>query len=201
MKKNYSHDQMLSIWRLRLGLEAPENEASIERFDALDIERSICMAMRQWYLNLLDTAELRHLSPQNIAPNLRWHYDPRGNYLYATLPDDVRRLVEIRPDALSRPMILSTNPDDFDAIIDPLPLRRPFCSPMGYCSAGQVADSSSNAPAATALSFSGTIIVPGNTPPAFVMAVTDPGEESYLLDESALSLIPCNLPDNFTLYA
>lgn len=53
----YTDSQMLDIWRLAANIEPTLSDASIERFDSIDIDRRLRIAMRGWYIDYLTNAE------------------------------------------------------------------------------------------------------------------------------------------------
>ncbi len=181
---------MLDLWRLAAGLEPVEAEASIERFDCLDINRRLAVAMRQWYLNLLDTADARYLAAENIADKLVWHYDATTGCKVATLPSDVRRILAVRMSATALPLKLSKNTAELADLRASVLFTRSAHSPLNFDFARRVP-----APASVdkAIVADGVIALKATDPPSVVMAVSDPGDETYVLDESALSLIPSPL--------
>lgn len=166
---------MLDLWRLAAGLVPAEAEASVERFDCLDIDRRLEIAMRAWYLDLLDNAPVRYLAPENISRRLVWRRDSATGTLAAEMPADVRRILAVRMDVFSLPVDFVLSGRDLVMPADGYVFTRSVCSPLCY---GAVPSE----PAPT--SVSGL--------PEVVLAITDPGEETYILDDSALSLIPNN---------
>lgn len=62
MTVTYDDSRMLELWRQCAGLEPAIAEGSVERFDNLDIDRRLRIAMRSWYLEYLREAPL-HKAP------------------------------------------------------------------------------------------------------------------------------------------
>lgn len=143
---------MLDLWRLAAGLVPAEAEASVERFDSLDIDRRLEIAMRAWYLDLLDNAPVRYLAPGDISRRLVW-----------------------RRDSFSLPVDFVCSGRDLVVPADGYVFTRSTCSPLCY---GAVPPEPGGASAFRV--------------PEVVLAITDPGEETYILDDSALYLIPDN---------
>lgn len=183
MKKTLTHSEMLGIWRMFRHLEPPLAEASVERYDCLEVDRMLSIAMRAWYLDLLDNAPLRMVCPVDIAPRLSWTRVEGSTLLVADIPADVRRIVAVTSGGL--PLELSSG-SVTSLAGGPLPRRRASCSPLG-CQPAMY----SAAPAIPAASVTDTAIcVDSPKAPDSVMAVTDPGDETYIFDEAALSTIP-----------
>lgn len=189
MKKTLTHAQMLDLWRMAAGLEPPLAEASVERFDSLEVDRSLAIIMRQWYLQLLDTAELCYLAPENIAARIEWQKSPSSQRLLARLPADVRRVVSVSKDKASPNAKLFDEYDLFSNYSSPSGLTRRYSSPLGNSLPRADAPQPSDGEISHAFSAGGIIVLPGPEIPEIVMAVCDPGDEMYILDESAVSLI------------
>lgn len=166
---------MLDLWRLAAGLVPAEAEASVERFDCLDIDRRLEIAMRAWYLDLLDNAAVRYLAPENISARLVWQRDSATGTLAAEIPADVRRVLAVRMDVFSLPVDFVRSGRDLVVPADGYVFTRSICSPLCY---GDVPPEPAGASAFSAFKV-----------PGVVLAITDPGEETYILDDSALSLI------------
>lgn len=170
--------QMLALWRRAQNLEAARNDCSIEVFEGYDIASALNTAMRQWYLNLLDTAPLQYLQTTDITSQINLTNIAPGVWQF-TLGESVRRLISLQisgcthatsilpADAAQRQIALSTN---------------------RYSCAGTAN------PVATQLNRTITLLcrtADGKAPTILSsVAVVDPGDEWYVFDESALSLIP-----------
>lgn len=166
---------MLDLWRLAAGLVPAEAEASVERFDSLDIDRRLEIAMRAWYLDLLDNAPVRYLAPGDISRRLVWRRDSATGTLSADIPADVRRIIAVRMDVFSLPVDFVCSGRDLVVPADGYVFTRSTCSPLCY---GAVPPEPAGASAFKV--------------PEVVLAITDPGEETYILDDSALYLITDN---------
>ena len=167
----YSHSQMLSIWRSILGLNTAYSECSIEQFDGININELIALRMRQWYLDLLHNADPSLLPVANIASQCARIARPNGA-TFVEPPADCVRVVEVR--AATWPVALAPSPDN-------APLKRlghPYAAP------------SPSSPIAVS-SRRGILLAPCDAADALeIIAVTDPGADSYILDQSLLSSIP-----------
>lgn len=171
---NYSKAQMLAIWRGALGLDTAYAECSIEQFDGLNVNDLIAQRMRQWYLNLLDTAAPALLPTADIAARCTRVARP-NNAAAITLPDDCRRVVHVR--AASWPVAIAPTADTARAAL----LGHPFAAPTA------------RRPLAIA-TLRSILIAPCAPADAIeVLAVVDPGEQFYTLDESLLATIPSTI--------
>lgn len=170
--------QMMTLWRRAQGLEAARSDCSIEVFEGYDISSSLITAMRQWYLNLLDTAPLQHLQTTDISSQIILTNIAAGVWQF-TLASDVRRLISMQIEGCShatnilsydeaqRQIALCTNRYSRNGIANPLAVRQGSVVTL-YCRT-----SNGEQPVITSS-----------------IAVTDPGDEWYIFNESALSLIP-----------
>ncbi|MGN0224059.1 MAG: hypothetical protein ACI4AM_08540 [Muribaculaceae bacterium] len=171
---HYTKAQMLAIWRAALGLDTPYAECSIEQFDGINVNDLIAQRMRQWYLNLLDTADPALLPTADIAARCT-HTARPNNAAAITLSDDCRRVVHVR--AASWPMAIAPEADTACAAL----LGHPFAAPTA------------RRPLAIA-ALRSLLIAPCAPADAIeVVAVVDPGEQLYTLDESLLATIPTTL--------
>ncbi len=180
-----THDQMLDLWRNAAGLEPVEAEASIERFDAIDLTRRLELAMRQWYLHLIDKGDPALLVAENIADRLKWHSNADRRLHTAAIPRDIRRITTIRADETSLPLSIT---DNSDLLRDEPVARRSFISPLSYDASATPTGRCSRLSAVFV--GGGVIAIRADRPPLIVTGVTDPGEERYILDEAALAMIP-----------
>ena len=171
---HYNKSQMLDMWRTALGLDTAYADCSIEQFDGLSVNDLIAQRMRQWYLNLLDTADPALLPTADIAARCTRVARP-DNATAITLPDDCRRVIHIR--AASWPMPIAPEADTARAAL----LGHPFAAPTA------------RRPLAIA-ALRSILIAPCAPADAIeVVAVVDPGDQLYSLDESLLATIPSTL--------
>ena len=168
--------QMLGHWRRHRGLEDARADCSIELFEGMDINTALRVEMRQWYLNLLDTAPLRYLQLTDISSRLTFTPTATAGVWTAALPVDVRRLITLTLEGAAPADVEEANPTGRRAVLNSNPYVR-ACR---------------HRPTVT-VSADRTVTVVCNTlhlPPVIAaMAVVDPGDELYTFDESALSLI------------
>ncbi|MCC8038257.1 MAG: hypothetical protein LIP02_09030 [Bacteroidales bacterium] len=62
-----SQTEMLALWRQLRYNEPIRNDAAVTRVDGVDRDRFHRVEMRNWYLNLLATGDLRYLKISDIA--------------------------------------------------------------------------------------------------------------------------------------
>lgn len=161
---------MLEIWRQAAGFEPSLSEASIERFDSLDITTALRRQMRAWYLDLIATANFDYLRVDDIADRIRVREGGRTGEWYITLPADTGRVVDIEIEGQGTVAI--TPEDDIHISDNP------------YIRCGQRSKA--------ILSSDGREIrIYGAIQPSIrrLRAVTIPEDDIYILDERALGLI------------
>lgn len=162
-----THNQMLAHWRRAHGYEDARLDCSIEHSQGIDLTMKMVTGMRGWYLNLLDTGELRHLVLTNEAARLSAAASEGEGVMQIGLPPDIRRVVGVDLDGTS---LGPPNPEAVAA-----GLRNPFDMRPAW-----------------AVTSDRLLIITSPHPLTNVTAincVTDPGDEFYDLDESALSLL------------
>ena len=173
-----THDQMMALWRRARGLESVRTDCSIELYEGVNLTAALATEMRLWYLNLLDTAPLCHLTLTDVARRLKVSGGGRRGVWRVDLPPDVRRMVSVTLDNGATAIVLQT--DDAPTRVE-LMSANPFALP------------GADAPVARRCA-DGSLLILADTAAAPViksaMAVSDPGDEFYELNESALSLIP-----------
>ena len=165
---------MLRLWRIAAGLEPLRADCTVEIIEGIDTDAMIRHHMRAWYLKLLDTAPVQLLPVADIAPDLHLAHAP-GGAATATLPSRARRLIDIRLSSWMQPAIPHA---------DPAATLRLAVNP--YCAPGP------HSPACTATGRH-LLLTPARADTDTVvraMAVTDPGPDAYILDETLLHTIP-----------
>lgn len=171
MKVTLTKTEMLELRRVAGGLGHVRSDCSIERTDGLEVDEILLADTRKWYLDLLDTGDLRHLAPEDIGASvlLTTMYDFAGAVL--TLPGNCRRVISVTMDNWRRPApVLPASGFDMVSALQMNP----------YTAAAE------ETPVAV-LSSDGTVHVwPSTGKVQSVIAVTDPGPDTYILDDSAL---------------
>lgn len=158
------------------GLVNEHAQGSVEIFDNKDLTKRLHMEMRQWYLDLLDNGNLRHLVLCDIKDRIDVSNVSKGIWLLK-IPADVRRVISIAIDGAENTVAfydpeldtyqhaLNANPFSRSGLSQPTAIKNPDKSITLFCCSEQL-------PAL-----------------AYAMAVVDPGDEVYEFDESALSIL------------
>lgn len=169
-----SSDEMLAQWKLRRGFAPLRADCVVSRSDGVDLDALLRLEMRDWYLNLLDTAPTRLLSLTSIADDIAIvaHDD---NTATVTLPQYCRRLVEFQLDGWARPATI-TAPD----------------TPLARLQANRYSRGGCESPVVVRHGNRLRIYsLPSNSTPTITraIAVMEPANGNYEMDESALSTI------------
>lgn len=106
----YTYEEMYAIWRNMLGLEPELGEASVERFDSIDLRRRITLEMRAWYMNYLYTAPLDRLPVSDITEYARVVAGPGQDRWTIKLSCAVTKITEVVIGSVGPLCVL--NPDD-----------------------------------------------------------------------------------------
>lgn len=168
--------QMLTHWRIHRGLVNEHAQGSVEVFDNKDLTKRLHMEMRQWYLELLDNGSLRHLILNDIKNRISVSNVGKGIW-HLKIPADVRRVVSVAIDGAD------TTVTFYDPAVD---------SYQHALNANQFSRSGMARPTAIInpdKSITLFCCSPQTPVLAYAMAVVDPGDEVYELDESALSIL------------
>ena len=176
-----SHSQMMALWRRAHGLEEQRLDCSVELFEGIALEAALASDLRKWYLNLLDTANPRFLTLTDISDRLTLTATGRRWVWRAELPVDVRRVFALVLDDGTEVKVLQ--PGDPETRAERL-AANPYAAP---CRAAPVARVTEH--------HTIMLTMRAQEMPrlAKVLAVTDPGDETFEFDESALSLLPTPL--------
>ena len=174
MKITLSSEEMLAQWKLRRGFEPLRSAGVITRNDGVDIDQLLRLEMRDWYLNLLCTAPVEMLVTTNIANDIAVVVRDEGVGI-VTLPESCRRIVEFQLEGWSRPAKIITNPHCQEAILQENPYSRGGCErPVVVIHGNRLFIYS----------------LPSSTPKIVrAMAVMEPADGTYEMDERAVSLI------------
>lgn len=169
---------MLALWRRRLGYDDLRRECNIEFFEGHDVDGTIADNMRRWYLHMLDTAPPALVPTRWLAPAA---IKAAGTSLVRmAIPESARRVLAVESPRWSRP----AEPLMADAARVALArLASPFCIP-------------DSAQPLVAVEPDGRAVLAAPLDPSdavTVLVVTDPGPESYIIDESLLNTIPTTL--------
>lgn len=173
--KHYTSAQMLALWRSRLGFDAVRTDCTVEAVDGHDVDSLIAQAMRSWYLRQLDEAPA---SLVNMARALPVSATSLGaGVMQVRLPDTCRRVTAVTAARWNLPARL-VDADAPDAVALMSRIGSPYGMPDNYCPVAVIAPDR-------------LYLLPLDEGDAFMIdGVIDPGDESYIIDESLLSTIP-----------
>lgn len=177
MKLQLTKTEMLALWKRRHFLESLRADCRVIRSDSVDIDTRCVEDMRAWYLNLLRTAPREYLSAENITRDCIGVPSPQG-YLEIVLPQNVIRVLTVRMPGWEQEAEITT---DLSSTAARLQANR-------YSQGGVAQPVALHLPAMEVLRVYSPLLQSG-TQLDFVEAVTDPGPESYVFDESAIALI------------
>lgn len=90
-----SKEEMIQIGRQILGFEHCRSDCNVVQSDGIDVDSLIGAAIRQWYLQLLDTGEERHLATQPLTVTATQSSGNAGGTVLS-LPDGCRRVLTVR---------------------------------------------------------------------------------------------------------
>ena len=174
MKITLSSEEMLAQWKLRRGFEPLRSDCVITRSDGVDIDQLLRLEMRDWYLNLLSTGPIEMLATTNIANDIAVVVG-EDNVGIVTLPESCRRIVEFQLEGWLRPAKIITNPHCQEALLQDNPYSRGGCEqPVVVLDGNRL------------FLYS----LPSSTPKIVrAIAVMEPTDGSYVLDERGLSTI------------
>lgn len=166
MKKVLTRSEMLDLWRTLRAAEPLRLDCTVSRLDGPDYEAALTAEMRAWYLDLLDRGPESALAPVDTAP--RAQMSTLDGLTLIEAPADCRRILRVgfagRPDPLV--------PDG-----DPEAVRRmaanPFCRRTAAARTGPRS----------------VIVCGARGALTRLECAVDHGEQSYIFDDSALSLI------------
>lgn len=187
MKITLTQAQMLSLWRRAQGLEPMAAAVSLEQWDSIDTEAQLALRMRQWYLRLLDTGDETLVATSDISSEITMRRVGVGVYA-AVLPASCRRLLRLSiTDDCGTSMVIPeigalseaaatryrrrrANPWGAPAFV---PIRARVCGHNLIVTCGPGPEGADTLPIVSE-----------------AVAVIDPGDETYILDEAALATIP-----------
>lgn len=172
-------ERMLGLWREGAGLEPALADASIERFDGLDINRILRTAMRSWYIDYLVRAPLDMVRVDNLTDYARISRAATSDTWTVSLSCETARIVSVTlRDTGHIPLL---NPDDPAAapVLTSLANRfvRHGAIPVGLCRKA---------------SNTVTVFLNPEALPVIreVRGVMIPEDDTFVVDERALAQIP-----------
>lgn len=161
MIKTYSHQEMLKIWRRNIGLEPLRADCTIEAYEGIEINDIIGRRMRKWYLELLDTAPAHLLPLEDVGAQS----SVAGRVV--SLPANARRPLSVKLKGWPRAALIA---------VEARPAR---ISPNYGDISGRRWPTARRAGGVLEVSPEGTAV-------ESLVAVVDPGPDTYILDESLL---------------
>lgn len=174
MKITLSSSEILAQWKLCRGFEPLREDCEITRTDGVNLDALLRLEMRNWYLNLLKTAPIEMLVLTNIANDIAIVAND-NNVGVVQLPESCRRLVEFQLKGWKRPAKIIDNPNCRDALMQDNAYSRSGCEQPIVIKRGNSLHIYS---------------LPDATPTIVrAMAVMEPTDGSYEMDESALATI------------
>lgn len=179
----YSERQLIDEWKMRSGLEPVRIDATLQRYDALDIDAYVKRMLDDWYLKLLDEGDAAFLDPEDVTELVEVAGVDDG-VAVAILPAGTRRLMEVADASWHRPAMIT-------GAGSMLARRQESTFSRGRCdSPVAVVDSPEHV---RLYSYP-----PGVSPSLQRVAVARHVPGIYRLDPRALSLIPGITQLNFT---
>lgn len=171
MKLSLTKAQMLERRRIADGLEPLRTDCAIEFTDGIDIDRMLEHDLRARYVDMLANADPRYLAVECIEPVGLADMKPDGVRL--TLPPTCRRVFDIELDTWYRPVAVQPL-SMYNAIVSWQYNEYRAATPLN--------------PVAV-LSPDGDILAWPEGKLVALHGISDPGEDTYVLDESGLSLL------------
>lgn len=172
MKLRLSTDEMLSQWRMRRALEPLRSDCTVERIDGIDLDSFLKMEMRDWYLNLLDTAPIHLLTLTDITSKVSLSKN-KDRSVAICLPQGCRRVIELTLDCSPVPIKITTAD-----------------TPLAICQQNPFSQSGTVSP--IAIHCHDRLIVHAGSDDFNIvqlLCIMEPDDGFYELDEAALSLI------------
>ncbi|MCH5347080.1 MAG: hypothetical protein J1E63_08215 [Muribaculaceae bacterium] len=174
MKIELTKQQMREQWMARrYGEPCRLASGTVIREHQADVEALAEREMRNWYLELLDTAEARFLCPEEVGNKVMVN-DMGDDTVEIVLPVGVRRVIAVRMEGWKREATMVE--------ADSVAARR-LLNPFSR------ATNRSPVAVVTPTGRLRVTAVDGSTTVGSLLVVVDHGEERYVMDDSALGLI------------
>lgn len=166
---------MLAQWKLRRGFEPLRADCVISRADGIDLDALHRLEMRDWYLNLLNTAPVEMLALTDITSEIAVIPTENDGVGTVLLPESCHRLVEFQLNGWCRPATIIDDPDCYEAQMQINPYSRGGNSQPIVVKRGNRLHLYS---------------LPSGTPSILrAIAVVEPSDGTFEMDESALATI------------
>lgn len=171
---------MLERCRIAGGLEPLRNDSTVNFTDGIDVDALLQQRLRSAYLRMLDEAPLELLAPQNIAGDTAVLKEAAGDGVYLSLPPECRRVVSVRLYGWDCAAAVAGTEQTAALIRRQL---NPFTRASSHRPAAALVDERCSGKAAQIMCWpsDGTLVQIMS-----VIAVVDPGEERYVLDEAGM---------------
>lgn len=105
----YTLNELVVEWKTRNGLTPLRVDAAVTRHDAFEIDEYAARVIRQWYEELLDTADVALLDVDDITDRVTID-EYAGGVAVMRLPEGCRRLVEVTMSQWRGPATMVTDP-------------------------------------------------------------------------------------------
>ena len=162
---------MLAVWRRELGFDTRRADCSVSSYEGIDVDDLIMRRMRRWYLDVLDNARPGLVPTADVASQTSVSNDGAG-WAVVRFPPSVRRPLSIRLKGWENTAPVMT-PHQASAALQRMasPFGKPgACNPLAIIR-----------PDGTVKAY------PYGSAAESAIAVTDPGPDTYILDESLLT--------------
>jgi hypothetical protein len=175
MVTEYSLEQMLAIWRTRMGIVATDDVTGLVRTDIADINAYLRQRIDDWYYQQLDTAPIQWLKIEDCSAEATVTLQ-EGRVIAVKLPDRCRRVVRVRLKGWNQDAQIVTDNNSRLAQLQRSEFTRGgVCRPVAVASGRQL------------LLYQRGLELPTLTA---LECVCDPAEGVYAIDRRALSTIP-----------
>ena len=172
-----SDTRMLGLWRSGAGLEPALDDASVERFDAYDVDGLLRSAMRAWYLDLLHSGPLDMVPVTDVAARVTVSPAGGDGVWRISLTPDIARIVELTFADVGPVPLIDADSDAARRLAEAFdnPFVRQSTTPRVILRNGERAL---------------TLWCAKQPDVASLRAVVVPEDDTYILDERALGQIP-----------
>ncbi|MCM1033390.1 MAG: hypothetical protein NC405_06485 [Odoribacter sp.] len=174
MLTTYTKEEMLTLWRRALGFDESRTDCTVEQYDGRSVNDTITEAMRAWYLNHLDTANPGLLPVDKVS---------------TTTVTEGHSLLRIKPSKnCRRPLEVTAARWNTPAFVAPCKLYTPMLARLS----SPYSTITESQPVAVLHPDGRSILAaPLDEGDAFIVeGVTDPDEDTYIIDDSLLTTIP-----------
>lgn len=165
MKKTLTRGEMLDLWRNIRMAEPLRLDCVVERTDGPDLTAFLEGEMRAWYLHLLDRGDLRYVCPTDVVSTATVS---GADLKTVEVSPSARRVLNVEFVGWGAPVAVNASEAEVRAAASNPFSRRPLVAAIGP----------------------NRLIVAGAAGTLkSVSALLDPGPDSYIFDDSVISLI------------